>query len=482
VDGGAFNGKTVTALGWVKTAAIYYEVNSKLLSSGADYSDLYFALQQACLNLIGQKGITSGDCIEVKDAIDAVEMNAQPAQNFNTNAPLCSAGTPSIVLMDDLETGTANWSFSNGETTRWQVDSPYYGLYAQSGIHSLYADDYPAAITDANAKLAPFTVPSNAFLHFAHAFGFESFGDPYYFDGGVLEYSTNGGSTWVDAGSLIDFNGYKGTIYNDWNNPLKGRPGFVGSSHGYISTRLNLASLAGKTVTFRWRMGLDDVVSAWGWWVDNVKVYTCASNTAPPNIATLVTPNGSIATNYTPTYTWNKVADATWYYLWISKINNDSSLTTIHTKWYDASQVCSGATCSTTPATITLTGGNYRWWIQTWNSAGYGPWSSTMNFSTAVPTLPVKATLVSPLGAITDTTPTYTWNQVTGATWYYLWVNGPSGNVFKQWYSALIICSGSICSVTPATTLGSGAHTWWVQTWNKAGYGPWSSATNFSTP
>lgn len=82
VDGGTFNGKSISALGWVKTAAIYYEVNTNLLSSGADYSDLYFALQQACSNLIGQKGITSGDCIEVKDAVDAVEMNAQPAQNF----------------------------------------------------------------------------------------------------------------------------------------------------------------------------------------------------------------------------------------------------------------------------------------------------------------------------------------------------------------------------------------------------------------
>ena len=56
VDGGSFNGKTVTALGWTKTAAIYYEVNTNLLFSGADYSDLYYALQQACTNLIGQKG------------------------------------------------------------------------------------------------------------------------------------------------------------------------------------------------------------------------------------------------------------------------------------------------------------------------------------------------------------------------------------------------------------------------------------------
>ncbi len=81
VDGtatdGPFNGKTVTALGWDKTAAIYYEANTDLLTSGADYTDLYHALQQACTNLVGQKGITIADCAQVKNALDAVEMNTR---------------------------------------------------------------------------------------------------------------------------------------------------------------------------------------------------------------------------------------------------------------------------------------------------------------------------------------------------------------------------------------------------------------------
>ena len=282
VDGGTFNGKTVTALGWTKTAAIYYEANTNLLSSGADYSDLYYALQQACSNLIGQKGIASGDCTEVKDAVAAVEMNGQPASNFNTDAPYC-AGNQVVVtaFSDDLESGTGNWTFTNGAHPRWQIDSPD-GPYAQSGLHSLYANDKPDVITDANARLKSFVVPSNAYLRFAQAYGFESginFEDFnfYDFDGGVLEYSTNNGSTWVDAGSLIDFNGYTGTIFTGAGNPLSGRFAFAGSSHGYISTRLNLSSLAGKTITFRWRMGLDEGTSDWGWWVDNVKIYSCAA-------------------------------------------------------------------------------------------------------------------------------------------------------------------------------------------------------------
>ncbi|MGE5463905.1 MAG: M4 family metallopeptidase [Syntrophothermus sp.] len=279
VDGDSFNGKTISPLGWTKTLAIYYEAQTNLLVSGADYSDLYYALQKACSNLIGQKGITAGDCNEVKDALDAVEMNAQPEPNFNTEAPLCTQKTPAVIFADDLENGTGNWTFQNGSQPRWQIDS-VIGPYAQSGNHSLYAADSPEEITDARAQLASFVVPANAYLHFAQAYGFESGYDQstfYTFDGGVVEYTTNGGSTWLDAGPLMDYNGYNGTVYAGAGNPLSGRSAFVDHSHGYISTRLNLAPLAGSTVSFRWRMGLDEAVADQGWWVDNIKMYVCTT-------------------------------------------------------------------------------------------------------------------------------------------------------------------------------------------------------------
>ena len=53
VDGGTHNGKTVTALGELKVAKIYYEVQTNLLTPGSDYFDLYTALQQACNTLVG---------------------------------------------------------------------------------------------------------------------------------------------------------------------------------------------------------------------------------------------------------------------------------------------------------------------------------------------------------------------------------------------------------------------------------------------
>jgi hypothetical protein len=58
VDGGTFNNRTVRALGWEKTAAVYYYAQTRLLTSASDYLDLYHALSQACSALInGKEGI-----------------------------------------------------------------------------------------------------------------------------------------------------------------------------------------------------------------------------------------------------------------------------------------------------------------------------------------------------------------------------------------------------------------------------------------
>jgi secreted trypsin-like serine protease len=203
------------------------------------------------------------------------------------------------------------------------------------------------------------------------------------------------------------------------------------------------------------------------------------STTIPtaPAATILVSPSGPISDN-TPTYRWNQVSGATWYYLWV-----DGPSGNMIKQWYTSAEAgCSGGTCSVTPTTE-LGGGTHTWWVQTYNTAGYGPWSSSMTFSLPVPTPPGMATLTSPSDSISTNTPTYTWNEVSGATWYYLWVDGPSGNVIKQWYSsAQANCTGTTCSVTPGTSLSAGSHSWWIQTWNNAGYGPWSTGMTFSTP
>jgi parallel beta-helix repeat protein len=196
-----------------------------------------------------------------------------------------------------------------------------------------------------------------------------------------------------------------------------------------------------------------------------------------PGAATLISPiSGTTATN-APTYSWNQVSNATWYYLWVNGSNGN-----VIKQWYSSAQAnCNGATCSVTPPT-SLSTGTYTWWVQTWNSIGYGSWSTGASFTTPAPSAPGIATLISPIsGTVGTSTPTYSWNQVSGATWYYLWVNGPNGNVIQQWYSSTQAgCNGTTCSVTPSTALSAGTYSWWIQSWNSAGYSPWSSAASFA--
>jgi hypothetical protein len=178
---------------------------------------------------------------------------------------------------------------------------------------------------------------------------------------------------------------------------------------------------------------------------------------ASVNMADALTePKGDILTNYTPTYQWKQVDMATWYLL---EVSGPSGV--VVNQWYTAG-ICPAGTCSVVSPT-TVGGGNYSWRVRTWNSAGYGPWSAVTTFSTTIPTLPTAATNLSPSGTIASHTPTYTWNKVGMATWYRLYVNGPSGLVKDQWYQASTICNSitNVCTVggSDSPTLESGAHT-----------------------
>ena len=172
---------------------------------------------------------------------------------------------------------------------------------------------------------------------------------------------------------------------------------------------------------------------------------------------------------------------ASYYYLWVE----DSTGIRIQ-QWYtaaDAGCASGTGTCSVTPST-TLNAGSGKWWIQTWDSAGYGPWSAGMSYTVSVgcTAAPSAATTVFPTHTITTATPTYTWNAVPCSSDYYLWVEDSTGIRIQQWYTAAGAgcASGTgTCSVTPNTILNAGSGKWWIQTWDSAGYGPWSADMNF---
>ena len=90
-------------------------------------------------------------------------------------------------------------------------------------------------------------------------------------------------------------------------------------------------------------------------------------------------------------------------------------------------------------------------------------------------------TPIAPAGVTSDSTPTYRWSVVSGATWYQLWVSDTTGTVVNRWYTASQVnASSGECSVTPAEAVASGNATWWVRAWNQqSGNRPWSVGLAF---
>jgi hypothetical protein len=212
---------------------------------------------------------------------------------------------------------------------------------------------------------------------------------------------------------------------------------------------------------------------------------TVTYNTAPV-AATLVAPTGTITTT-TPAFTWQAVTGATGYQLWV---NDASQQGRINIGYAPAPVGCQGgtATCTVNPG-VALAAGPAMWWVRTVNGAGEGAWSSGLSFIVPQPVggiPPGPAVLLAPGGSITTQTPTYTWQAVSGATDYQLWINDASqqARIDTTYSAAAAGCAAAagICSVTPAVALAAGSAMWWIRTANGSGAGTWSTGRAFTVP
>ncbi len=285
-DGGYFNGKTVRALGLTKTAAIFYEVMVNGLTSAGDFSDLFHALQQACLDLNGVKGITYDDCKAVKAAVVATQLNKEPLGAVPSSAPTCDAGqAPEDLFYDDMEEPElGNWSpvaFGDSAITWYhpQNTHPYSewdATWASSGRLNLFGDTPKVFSDSAMVMTSGVDLPAaGAYLRFEHGYAFDYSGSARY-DGGVVEYSVDG-EDWADARARFTHGGYDGTIATGRGNSLGGRRAFTARSYGYGASRLDFTDLGGRSLRIRFRTGTDGAVAGYGWYVDDVRIYRCAS-------------------------------------------------------------------------------------------------------------------------------------------------------------------------------------------------------------
>ena len=184
-------------------------------------------------------------------------------------------GGPVTTVTDDVESGGTAWDTSGGTGTNvWSIAT----TASHSPTHAWFWPD-PAVVTlQPLTRIASYNVGNNGGrLSWWHRVQTESA-----YDGYVLEYSLDNGTTWSDilAGqgpvpanlNRLLQNGYNATLSTDFSNPLPGRRAWSGTlgNPGFAEVVADLDDFAGRAVKIRWRAGSDASVAATGIWVDDV--------------------------------------------------------------------------------------------------------------------------------------------------------------------------------------------------------------------
>jgi extracellular elastinolytic metalloproteinase len=106
------------------------------------------------------------------------------------------------------------------------------------------------------------------------------------FDGGVVEYTSNG-STWTKiAGADFTKNGYNDTVATGNNTQITGDV-FGGNSSGYVQS---IANLPAGVSAVRFRFAADVGTGSTGWWIDDFMVGTAPTYVFSEVVATSTLP------------------------------------------------------------------------------------------------------------------------------------------------------------------------------------------------
>ena len=230
VDGGTYNGQTVTGLGLDKAAQIWWRAQTAYLTPSSNFVDAADALEKSCVDMIGQPinklttapnatpvaatPVAAADCASITAAVAATEMrtppvkcNFQPAFDADTPATCGEGFATTAVYSEDFEDGLAGWAasfetaFDGGIHEPWAASTTAptgngaahpggvaYGPAPDQGQCSNGAGDFSSRDSIASPVIelpTPLRAPKLTFDHYlATEAGY---------DGGNVKFSVNGG-------------------------------------------------------------------------------------------------------------------------------------------------------------------------------------------------------------------------------------------------------------------------------------------------
>jgi len=215
-------------------------------------------------------------------------MRASPASFGIVNVPaltasnvfvhITNAGSGSLVwtldqalFYEHVEMGTNGWTHAGAndvwhlDTRRhystsnaWHLGSGPGGSYPDAANASLYM---PALYLDQPADLV--------FRHWAKMEYDIDQNDDHYWDGGVVELSTNGGASYAH---IFPEGGYPHRITDNPDSPFAPDTPCYGETVGWEEAVFDLSAFTGATVNIRFRFGSDFYVVDEGWYIDDIQI------------------------------------------------------------------------------------------------------------------------------------------------------------------------------------------------------------------
>ena len=316
VDGGTYNGQSITGIGLLKAAHIFWRAQSMFMTRTTDFAAQADILEAAAEELIGTdlKGLSTADPIgltgqsisasdvaELVKVILAVELKAENSCGFKPMLAavdnICAGGSQGNALFfENFESGLGAW------TTSYQAGSLTFTTRNWLAIangpndhpgHVAYGEDFSGGNCTSNFQNGVISlaspvinIPAGSSGPFMMAFDhYVSIEDGW--DGGNIKYRINGGPWTIIPLLAFTENGYNRILTSPAagsDNPLAAQQAFSGSDEGSVTgtwgqSRINLSTLglaAGQSIEFRWDMGTDGCGGWDGWYIDDVRVYTCA--------------------------------------------------------------------------------------------------------------------------------------------------------------------------------------------------------------
>ncbi len=214
-------------------------------------------------------------------------------------------------------------------------------------------------------------------------------------------------------------------------------------------------------------------------------------NAPLPGLVTLETTTN--LDDLSPTLNWSLAGDAvnaTYFNLYLANASGSA----MFNQWFTRAETCgdvNGTTCSL-PSPVALTNGtSYDLYVRSYGPGGLSVGGPFNNGYQGVETFTVNVPVpdqIAPIGNVDFPAgnPMFTWSDVEGAEYYYLYVGNSSGaQIINEVVADVGYCNGTTCQLDATTLrenyrLPNGTYTWYIRAWRNDQATPWSAGESFT--